>query len=317
MAQALGGFSTLSSSSLSFFNLFANIVHVEVFHRVDHLIEGRAGQSSRLGEDEDAVAESHQGGDGANVCRTGEVALGFSVDLPERNVGVFSACFLVYGGKSFTGSTPLSPEINKGDSFFGYGGFEVCFGEVNGGHGCPFVARHYTPWGIPRGGLAHGFATGYAEGVNRGVAWGLVAGQFALIIALAVIPAGSLWPRGPLVWVVASAFFIVAAVVGVLGGTRLGSNLTPNPIPKPGGTLETGGLYRFVRHPIYSAVFALALALTVLGASIAHLAIFVMLVMLLGIKARAEERLLRERFPDYREYQATVGRFIPGIGRIR
>jgi len=105
-------------------------------------------------------------------------------------------------------------------------------------------------------------------------------------------------------------------VIGVLAGWRLGENLTPNPIPKPQGTLEVTGLYAWVRHPIYTAVLAIALGLFTLAASWWHLAIFLMLVMLLGSKARAEERLLREKFPDYEEYQARVGRFLPGIGRI-
>jgi protein-S-isoprenylcysteine O-methyltransferase Ste14 len=161
------------------------------------------------------------------------------------------------------------------------------------------------------------FPAGYAEGVNKTWAWGLVVGQFVLIIALILVPSGSLWPRNAVVWAVASVLFVVAGVVGILAGTRLGSNLTPNPIPKPDGTLETGGLYRYVRHPIYTAVLALGLGLATLGASWAHVAIFLILVMLLGTKARAEERLLRERFPDYRDYQASVGRFIPGVGRIR
>jgi protein-S-isoprenylcysteine O-methyltransferase Ste14 len=145
----------------------------------------------------------------------------------------------------------------------------------------------------------------------------LVAGQFALIIALVVVPTGSLWPRSTIVWVTAAILFAAAGVIGVLAGVRLGSNLTPNPVPKPDGTLETGGLYRYVRHPIYTAVLALGLGFTTLGASWFHLAIFLFLVMLLGTKARAEERLLRERFSDYQDYQARVGRFIPGIGRIR
>ena len=143
-----------------------------------------------------------------------------------------------------------------------------------------------------------------------------MAGQFALIIALVVVPAGSLWPRGVTAWVVAAVFLGVGGLVGVVAGLRLGPNLTPNPIPREGGTLETGGLYALVRHPIYTAVLAVGLGLTTLGASIWHVAIYLGLVMLLGIKARAEERLLRERFPDYQEYQARVGRFLPGIGRI-
>lgn len=147
------------------------------------------------------------------------------------------------------------------------------------------------------------------------MAWGLVAGQFALIIALVAVPPGSLWSRGPIVWTIAAVFFVIGAFVGIAAGARLGPNLTPNPIPREGGTLETAGLYRFVRHPIYTAVLSVGVGLTVLGASVFHLVIFLSLVMLLGIKARAEERLLRERFPEYQTYEARVGRFIPGVGR--
>lgn len=168
-----------------------------------------------------------------------------------------------------------------------------------------------------RGGVVGDVSGHYAEDVSTLRAWGLVVGQFGLIIALVVLPAGSLWERSGAVWVFSSVLFVAAAVVGVLAGTRLGPNLTPNPIPKTEGTLETGGLYRYVRHPIYTAVLALALGLTTLAASWAHLAIFLILVMLISTKARAEERLLRERFPDYWEYQARAGRFIPGVGRIR
>lgn len=152
--------------------------------------------------------------------------------------------------------------------------------------------------------------------MSKAAAWGLVAGQFALLVALVFVPPGSLWSRGPIVWGAALVFLAGGVIVGVVGGWHLGKNLTPNPIPREGGTLETGGAYRWVRHPIYLGVLLVATGLLALAASWVHLAIFFSLVMLLGIKARAEERLLREQFPTYREYQAVVGRFVPGIGRI-
>jgi protein-S-isoprenylcysteine O-methyltransferase Ste14 len=152
--------------------------------------------------------------------------------------------------------------------------------------------------------------------VKKSVAWGLVVAQFAFLIGLVAAPAGTLWSRTAVVWGVAGFLVLVGAVIGIAAGGRLGKNLTPNPIPRDEGTLETGGLYRWVRHPIYSAVIAIALGLSTLGASWLHLVIFLSLVMLIGIKARAEERLLLERFPDYQKYQARVGRFFPGIGRI-
>jgi len=43
---------------------------------------------------------------------------------------------------------------------------------------------------------------------------------------------------------------------------------------------------------------------------------FLLLVMLLNVKARAEERLLLERYENYRDYARSVGRFIPGLGKI-
>jgi protein-S-isoprenylcysteine O-methyltransferase Ste14 len=146
-------------------------------------------------------------------------------------------------------------------------------------------------------------------------AWSLVVGQFALLAALLLVPQGDLWPRSGALWVVVGALWAISAGMGIWAGVTLGSNLTPNPIPRPEGTLETSGPYRYVRHPIYTAVLALALGLFALGASWWHLVIFCALVMLLAIKARVEERLLLERFETYRDYQAQTGRFLPGVGR--
>ena len=40
-----------------------HLVHVEALHRVDDLLERRARQRARLVEDQDALAEGHQGRD--------------------------------------------------------------------------------------------------------------------------------------------------------------------------------------------------------------------------------------------------------------
>lgn len=144
-------------------------------------------------------------------------------------------------------------------------------------------------------------------------AWSLVVIQFALLAALVVVPRGSLWPEGPVVWTIAITLICCAVVVGAVGGAALGTNLTPNPIPREEGTLVESGVYGWVRHPIYSAALLLALGLTTWMASVAHLAIFLGLAMLLWVKARAEERLLRERFRHYEEYQKKTGMFFPKV----
>ena len=45
---------------------------------------------------------------------------------------------------------------------------------------------------------------------------------------------------------------IVGGVMGTGGMLTLGSNLTAFPKPIEGGALVTKGMYRVVRHPIYT-----------------------------------------------------------------
>ena len=148
-------------------------------------------------------------------------------------------------------------------------------------------------------------------------AWTLVTLQFVLITMLVVIPQGTLWPTGLIAGVTAGAMLLGGLVLGVVSTITLGRALTPNPIPRPDGHLETGGVYGLMRHPIYSAVLLAMLGVTVWGASTWHLVFFFLLVMLLSVKARAEERLLIERYEGYLDYAGRVGRFIPGVGTLK
>lgn len=149
------------------------------------------------------------------------------------------------------------------------------------------------------------------------VAWTLVALQFVLITLLLAIPQGTLWPTGLLAGVLAGAMLLGGIVLGTISVLKLGKALTPNPIPRLDGHLETRGLYALVRHPIYSAVLLSMLGVVVWGAGVWHLVFFGLLLTLLGVKARAEERLLLERYPEYADYGARVGRFVPGLGKFR
>ncbi len=48
----------------------------------------------------------------------------------------------------------------------------------------------------------------------------------------------------------------------VVAATALGRGLTAAPLPNSHAELRTGGLYRFVRHPIYSGLLLFAVART-------------------------------------------------------
>jgi protein-S-isoprenylcysteine O-methyltransferase Ste14 len=81
--------------------------------------------------------------------------------------------------------------------------------------------------------------------------------------------------------------------------------------PTAGG-LVTAGPYRYVRHPIYASILLFAAA----GALGRHRpASFFFLAVLAGaaLRAAAEERLLVERYPEYRDYARRTRRFIPWV----
>jgi protein-S-isoprenylcysteine O-methyltransferase Ste14 len=87
----------------------------------------------------------------------------------------------------------------------------------------------------------------------------------------------------------------------------LGRNLTPGTEPLSEGKLVTGGPYDQRRHPMYAGAVLLLGGYT-LAWSNWTMALLVGLVAWLFFdgKARAEERWLLQRFPEYRAYSRRV-----------
>ncbi|MCB1248080.1 MAG: hypothetical protein KDB36_01655, partial [Acidimicrobiales bacterium] len=71
------------------------------------------------------------------------------------------------------------------------------------------------------------------------------------------------------------------------------------------------GLFRLVRHPIYTGVMALALGTALRLANPWAMLAALALVAWFMAKARWEERHLAARYPDYAAYAATTPRFVP------
>ncbi len=107
--------------------------------------------------------------------------------------------------------------------------------------------------------------------------------------------------------------FALGAIVGIWGVRSLGRNITPLPTPKQDTELVQHGIYRWLRHPLYSSVMLASLGWTLLWQSAAALGVSVVLCGFFDAKARLEERLLLERFHDYVAYRERTWRFLPGI----
>ena len=93
---------------------------------------------------------------------------------------------------------------------------------------------------------------------------------------------------------------------------RLG-NFNIRPELKEGCALITTGPYHFVRHPMYTSVLLIALAMAVATPIYMQWSSFVLLVLVLALKSIREERLWCEGSEVYKEYMQNTKRFIPFI----
>jgi protein-S-isoprenylcysteine O-methyltransferase Ste14 len=146
---------------------------------------------------------------------------------------------------------------------------------------------------------------------DTALAWLFVAVQFALLVVIVLLPPGTAWTVPG--WLDAAAFALelVGAAVLLIAIVNLGRSLTPLPTPVPHGELRVGGLYRFVRHPIYAGIMALTVGITIRSASVAVLAATAALIVWFMLKARWEEQHLARRYPGYAAYAGRTPRFVP------
>ena len=83
-------------------------------------------------------------------------------------------------------------------------------------------------------------------------------------------------------------------------------------IPTEGG-LMTKGPYRFLRHPIYAAILYFVWAGVASHFSIPGCVLGFVVTIGLTIRMLAEERLVAERYPEFKEYAARTKRVIPFV----
>ena len=90
---------------------------------------------------------------------------------------------------------------------------------------------------------------------------------------------------------------------------QLSKNLTPFPSPKESGRLIKTGLYKFIRHPIYSGVFLTTFGIALYSCLYWQLSVSFILLVLFYFKSKYEESLLIQKYPDYKNYMNVTRRF--------
>jgi protein-S-isoprenylcysteine O-methyltransferase Ste14 len=123
----------------------------------------------------------------------------------------------------------------------------------------------------------------------------------------------------PFPWVVLSLTIQLLAVIGVVAAVHqtgmasfLGLQQVFLPRDNTPPQLVTGGLYRYVRHPIYTTSLIFIWLLPVLTWNLLGLIIGFTLYFLIGAKFE-ERKLLREFGDAYAEYRNRTPMLVPGL----
>ncbi len=103
----------------------------------------------------------------------------------------------------------------------------------------------------------------------------------------------------------------IGLAVVIFAILQLNTNLTPFPSPKKNSYLVQSGLYRYIRHPIYTGIILLLLGYALYIESLYRLTILILLWILFYFKTVYEEKALIQKFPDYKEYKVKTGQFWP------
>lgn len=136
----------------------------------------------------------------------------------------------------------------------------------------------------------------------------LVTLQFLLIgLLLIFTPIKSINITTIIIIVLAIALAVWAIKTMASGKFRI------QPIPDLDAKLIVSGPYKWIRHPMYSAIFLGVTGLFSSHFSWLKIFLFIALIIVLTIKLLWEEKMLNAKFADYEIYKQQTKRIIPYI----
>jgi protein-S-isoprenylcysteine O-methyltransferase Ste14 len=147
--------------------------------------------------------------------------------------------------------------------------------------------------------------------LDRKARWGIV----FQMVGYSLLWQGRFWTRSPSSWrlAVAVVFFVLAGVLSWSGARTLGRQWRIDAGLNADHELVRSGVYRVVRHPIYTSMLCLLLAT---GFLITPLPLFIVaaILFMIGteIRVRVEDNLLSSRFgEDFQTYRRSVSAYLP------
>ena len=137
-----------------------------------------------------------------------------------------------------------------------------------------------------------------------------------VLVGVQFVCIGAILVSGP--WIARQAWFFTLELSGILLMTwavltmRV-TKVNVFPEVRTGSRLVTNGPYRWIRHPMYTALLMIMLALVCESFSYWRGFWWVLLGADLIVKLSYEEKLLQEIFDDYEAYRSRTWRLVPWI----
>lgn len=141
----------------------------------------------------------------------------------------------------------------------------------------------------------------------------LVWAQFGLLVLL-LLPGDPIWSE-TWITVIAIILAVAGAALATAGVVALGRDLVPWVAPKPGAPLRTNGVFAFTRNPVYLGLLLGTAGWVLWRARIELVAVWVLLAIVLVVKAHVEQHRLIDAYGDeYRSYARRTPLLLFGRG---
>jgi len=106
----------------------------------------------------------------------------------------------------------------------------------------------------------------------------------------------------------------VGVTIGIWARVSLGANWSGVVTLKDGHELISNGLYRWIRHPIYTGILLAMIGTAVIKGHLRGWVGFLIVLTAFYFKARREEGFLRQEFGDgFEEHARRTGMFLPKL----
>jgi protein-S-isoprenylcysteine O-methyltransferase Ste14 len=115
-------------------------------------------------------------------------------------------------------------------------------------------------------------------------------------------------------WLISAglALLLISTAFTLWGRGALGIMWASSAVVKENHVLRTNGPYAVTRHPIYTGILGMLVGTGMVAGLGRWIPVVILLLVMLWIKLRAEERLLEKTFGDaYRAYRGRVPQLLP------